>query len=64
METTLIEITYSTREQGLDFNIKTKRANTIESQRLHLIELFERWLVALKNGEYPFQFEDHANGTE
>jgi hypothetical protein len=57
-ETKLIEIVYSTREQGLDFSIPVKHAVTLERCRLELISLFERWLVALREGRYPFRFED------
>jgi hypothetical protein len=56
-ETVLIEIVYSTREQGLDFNVKSgAHGETIEACRLDLIDLFERWVDALKEGRWPFPF--------
>jgi hypothetical protein len=61
-ETVLIEIVYSTREQGLDCNVKSgAHGETIESCRLDLIDLFKKWVDALENGKWPFPFPKESD---
>lgn len=55
MEYRLIEIVWSMREDGVDFNIPISHLKIIKRNKKEVIEMLEKLKTKLEKSEYPFQ---------
>jgi hypothetical protein len=53
-ETKLIELVWSTKEDGIDFNIPSANAHIIKRNKAEVLGILQMLQDRLVNGEYPF----------